>query len=237
MDRLRSWGETLSRQESIRNSGALQNAFRDLARRVLSEAESGSSEKPAGSLSEYLHLDRYWPKNNWQPGASWLPRVNPSEFHPPPGFTLSRPDLTAGSGSSWWELVVWLILFAGFGFAAWRLRAWHQTQRKAAAAAWQAGPWPVDPSTVATRQELILAFEHLSLLRFGRAAFAWNHREIADHLGQGAGGAEAQREAAALRLAALYEQARYAPQEGPLPDAELAAARRDLCFLAGAPAA
>jgi hypothetical protein len=131
---------------------------------------------------------------------------------------------------------VWVALFAMFAFAAWRLRAWHQAHRNAADA-WQLGPWPVDPAAVATRQELIQAFEYLSLLRFGQPAFAWNHLEIAGHLGDGEGGSEAERRSAALRLAALYEQARYAPQDGPLADADLAAARRDLCYLAGAPAA
>jgi hypothetical protein len=131
-------------------------------------------------------------------------------------------------------VVLWVLLLAVFALAAWRLRVWHQAQRAAAAAAWKLGPWPVDPAAVASRQELIQAFEYLSLLRFGQAAFAWNHLEIAAHLGEGEGGSEAERRSAAGRLAALYERARYAPPDGPLPDADLALARRDLCFLAGA---
>jgi hypothetical protein len=230
VDRLRSWGETLSQQEAVRNSGALQNAVRDLARRVLAEGESGS-EKAAASLSEYLHLNRYLPNNNWQPNTSWLPRVNPGTFQPPSGFTVNRPDVGVNPGSLW-DLVVWVVLFAVLGLAAWRLRAWHQAQRSAAAAAWQPGPWPIAPGAIATREQLIQAFEYLSLLRFGRAAFTWNHLEIAGHLAEGADSA-----AAAQRLAALYEQARYAPLDGPMTAAELAVARRDLCYLAGAPAA
>jgi hypothetical protein len=235
MSRLRSWSEMLARQEAVRNSGALQNAVRDLTRRVLAEGESGNSEKPPGSVSEYLHLDRYWPKSNWQPSTSWLPRVNPGAFQPPSGFTVPRPDL-ATSSRSLWEGIVWVLLFAVFAFAGWRLRAWHQAHRNAADA-WKVGPWPVDPTAVATRQELIQAFEHLSLLRFGKPAFTWNHLEIAGRLARDEGGGEAERRSAAQRLAALYEHARYAPQDGPLADADLAAARRDLCFLAGAPAA
>ena len=35
------------------------------------------------------------------------------------------------------------------------------------AAGWHPGPWPVDPRTVATRAEVVRAFEFLSLLRIG----------------------------------------------------------------------
>ena len=42
---------------------------------------------------------------------------------------------------------------------------------------------------------------------------------------------------AAEQLASLYERARYAPPGEPLPEAALATARRDLCLLAGVPAA
>ena len=40
-----------------------------------------------------------------------------------------------------------------------------------------------------------------------------------------------------LKDPALYEQARYAPPEEALSDIDLAAARRNLCFLAGVSAA
>jgi hypothetical protein len=45
------------------------------------------------------------------------------------------------------------------------------------------------------------------------------------------------RQQAATELARLYEQARYAPQDDTLSAEDLAAARRDLCFLAGVGAA
>jgi hypothetical protein len=81
---------------------------------------------------------------------------------------------------------------------------------------------------VATREELIRAFEYLSLLRCGEPARAWHHRAIAACLG----GTESERRAAAERLAALYEQARYAPAAGGEPD--WTAARGPLAELAGA---
>ena len=76
------------------------------------------------------------------------------------------------------------------------------------------GPWPLDPARVATRAELIQAFEYLSLLHCGEPARAWHHRAIADCLG----GNEAGRRDAAAQLAELYEQARYAPTSGDEPD-------------------
>jgi hypothetical protein len=85
---------------------------------------------------------------------------------------------------------------------------------------------------VRTRDELVRAFEYLALLRLGPAARHRNHREIAADLGAGG-----PRSAAAERLAGLYEQARYAPPDEVLPDADLAAARADLCLLAGVAAA
>jgi hypothetical protein len=78
----------------------------------------------------------------------------------------------------------------------------------------------VRPDLVASRGDLVKAFEHLACLRLGEPALRQNHLELGDRLG-------------AAGLARLYEQARYAPPEEPLPAADLAAARRDLCRLAG----
>jgi hypothetical protein len=104
-------------------------------------------------------------------------------------------------------------------------------------AAWQLGPWPVNPADVATRQDLVRAFEYLSLLLLGPAARAWNHVEIAGKLSVSDDPAATQRRNAASQLAALYEQARYAPPNEPLPENHLSDARRNLCLLAGVAAA
>jgi hypothetical protein len=95
----------------------------------------------------------------------------------------------------------------------------------------------VDPAQVATRQDLIRAFEYLSLLRLGPAARSWNHRAIAARLSAEPSDAAAERRCAAAHLAGLYERARYAPPGDPLPDGEVRDARRDLCLLAGVAAA
>jgi hypothetical protein len=96
--------------------------------------------------------------------------------------------------------------------------------------AWSAGPWPVDPSRVSTREDLIRAFEHLAVLCLGLPARTLNHLDLASRLGQTADG----RSGPAARLARLYERARYAPPDEPLPADELASARGDLSTLAGA---
>jgi hypothetical protein len=94
----------------------------------------------------------------------------------------------------------------------------------------------VQPALVRTREELVRAFEYLSLLRLGRPARNWNHRHIAAELGQ-TKDLPADGSQAAARLASVYEQARYAPAAESLADPDLEAARRDLCLLAGVPGA
>jgi hypothetical protein len=88
--------------------------------------------------------------------------------------------------------------------------------------------WPLPLGQVSTRAQLIQAFEHLALVVLGPAARSTNHRDIATNLG-----ATPERTQAADELATLYERARYDPVEGELPAGDLAAARRDLCLLAG----
>jgi hypothetical protein len=72
----------------------------------------------------------------------------------------------------------------------------------------------------------------LALLCLGPAARTRHHLELADQLGGPAGADPARREAA-RHLARLYEQARYSPDDGPLPAADLARARQELCSLGG----
>jgi hypothetical protein len=119
------------------------------------------------------------------------------------------------------------LVIAAVGVVLWRLVGARAAQ--AIALRRGLGPWPLDPARVASRAELIRAFEYLSLLRCGEKARAWHHRAIAAYLG----GTEAQRRAAAERLAELYAQARYAPEVATLPDQAFTDARRHLTYLAG----
>jgi hypothetical protein len=118
---------------------------------------------------------------------------------------------------------------------AWSALSWRREviQRQQQAGR-KLGPWPVDPSAVRTREQFIKAFEYLSVFGLGPSARNWNHRQIARGLGASSTRSpNDQRRNAAESLALLYEQARYAPQDRPLLDSELATARRDLSFLAG----
>jgi hypothetical protein len=139
-------------------------------------------------------------------------------------------DFSGAGVGPWW---LWLAVLAALGFALYRTAA-----RRAAGAAhggWRLGPWPVAPAAVATRRELVAAFEYLALLCLGPDARARHHLDLADRLGGGAD--DPQRRRAAGELAHLYEQARYAPDDEPLTPDDLTAARRDLCLLAGVAAA
>jgi hypothetical protein len=97
------------------------------------------------------------------------------------------------------------------------------------------GSWPVAPDAVASRDDLVRAFEYLALLRLGADACTSNHLAVAARIGEAE--PEHSRRAAAKELARLYERARYDPDRSPLGDADLAAARRDLSLLARVAAA
>jgi hypothetical protein len=126
-----------------------------------------------------------------------------------------------GEATAAWPVLAWLILIGLVAWALWKVGA-PQWSVSTAQAEWRLGPWPVRPEAVATRRQLIETFEYLSLLRFGLPAQCWNHREVARQLDH----------AAADRLARLYEQARYAPEDEPLSGDEWQWARRDLAELA-----
>ncbi|MBL8865538.1 MAG: hypothetical protein JNK93_08245 [Planctomycetia bacterium] len=91
------------------------------------------------------------------------------------------------------------------------------------------GRWPVDPRTIASREELVRAFEYLSILLCGDAARVWNHLTIARALRRQIPASDL----VADELAKLYELARYTPANEAMSPASLADARRCLCHLAG----
>jgi hypothetical protein len=91
------------------------------------------------------------------------------------------------------------------------------------------GPWPIDPRQINTREDVVKAFEYLSVLICGPSAKTWTHSTIADALSDLA----ATHGETAVMLARLYELARYAPLDEPLTRDELVEARKLVCGLAG----
>jgi hypothetical protein len=246
---------------SVRNSPVLRKAIRELSQKIegaddrwkeLDKGANAIAEKWAG-LGRAVPLDRLWPEKGFSWPRSLIPDSLPNwhfpETGPRPGsgatFTVPRsgmPDLSERDG---WRGLWMLAILLALGLVLWKaLGRTPAGSRGDGAGAWKLGPWPVHPTAVQTRDELIRAFEYLSVLHLGPAARHWHHLAIASGLGQlssqvvsagGRSGDSAERQRAADQLASLYEQARYAPPTEPLLEAALTTARRDLCLLAGVP--
>ena len=224
-------------------SPALRQAIRDLLRyrpgaggHAPHLEGDGALEDQVNRLGRYVQSSRLFARDRWQglrmlslpsltpahlPSAGW-----PGGRLPSLGMPTVSPSIPSGGGSGSRLLLVALVVL--LGFAVWRL-VLRSPLLAGDGGGWRLGPWPVSPGAVASREDLIRAFEYLSLLKLGPAARSWNHREIC----AGLSGTEPQRRRAAEHLAGLYEQARYAPGSEPLSEEALASARRELSFLAG----
>ena len=91
--------------------------------------------------------------------------------------------------------------------------------------------WPIDPRQINDRNDLIRAFEHLTLQACGASARTWNHLHIAEAFARLLGGTPAA--ASARPLADWYALARYGPASEPFPPTALTEARRHLCEIVG----
>jgi hypothetical protein len=227
-------------------SPALREAMHDLSMAALDSFDGDPRGKLSGrdldrqisQWSQTLHDVKAWTEparasvrrlgvSSWAGVRS--PRLK-SGWARTPSFGSAGLAGPALSGMGAGTVIGWLVLVAALAGVLWQVLV--RSQRAVAAAedtVWKLGPWPVVPSEVRTRGQLVQAFEYLSLLRLGRAARSWNHLEIAARLG----GDDARRRQAAAELADIYEHARYAPGDEPLADEALTEARRDLCLLAG----
>ncbi|MBM3980497.1 MAG: hypothetical protein FJ304_09440 [Planctomycetes bacterium] len=131
-----------------------------------------------------------------------------------------------------WLLLVILLAVIVAAVVWWK---WKDIVRPRAARAGPAGPmpWPLDPRDINSREDVVRAFEYLSVLICGPGAKTWTHSTIADELSA----LVKTHGATAVKLARLYELARYAPLDEPLTRDELLEARRLVCDLAGMDAA
>ncbi len=206
-------------------------ALRTAALRELAKLESTSSSSSSG-LADFLKSILSSDQAAWLAHAGKTTGAGFSSWDAGP-VASSAPAFGASSDGLL-DGVVWIAALALLVAAAWMAVAMARRQAAARRGArpWSPGPWPVRPSQVSTRRDLIRAFEHLAYLLLGQPARSLNHLDVADRLG----GDDDGRARAADRLAHLYEQARYAPPDEVMPLHELTAARGDLVALAGAAA-
>jgi hypothetical protein len=160
-------------------------------------------------VSDYLPLERI--------GKS-LSSAKPDRLPSLPRFGSWEGPSRPGEGTR--TVLLWSVALTTVVAALWLGLRVARGPAGAAARGWRLGPWPVRPERIASRGDLVKAFEYLACLLLGQEALHRHHLDLGARLH-------------ATALARLYEQARYAPPDEPLPAAELAAARRDLCRLAG----
>jgi hypothetical protein len=224
----------------LSQSPAFQNALRELRRTpITTEPPAADANGWAGRFarwSESLAKNQNWPKVNWPSTSKWrlpstrsLPKIQ-SPIKTPSFGPMPNVNMPPASALERGLQLLWVALIFVAGILLWKLLGGSMSVAgRRGKFIWKLGAWPVAPGAVATRQDVIQAFEYLSLLRLGPTAQSRNHLELAVGLGQAA----TDHRQSAERLAAVYEQARYTPENEPLSIDALAAARSELCYLAG----
>ena len=151
-----------------------------------------------------------------------------SSPRPRPGSSGSGGFSSFVFNGSWFPVIVLGIVV--LGILLWVLvKNLRQPTPELSVLADGLGPWPIDPRLINTREDVVKAFEYLSVLICGPSAKTWTHNTIADALSDLA----ATHGETAVMLARLYELARYAPLDEPLTRDELMEARELVCGLAG----
>jgi hypothetical protein len=220
--------------ERLRESPAWRDVLEDLTRHASArfpapdptglERLTGSLFKldriPLPDLKALERLGSLKPPNlsRWTPSLPSVSRPVLPSVAPPSLPTVSSLE----------TLAVWLLCLGIAVVFIWQVSKLIPRQARRGRHVADLGPWPADPRSVATRAELIQAFDHVALLLLGRRARSWHHHAVAR--------AVAQRDVrlldTATGLAALYEHARYTPGPEPLSDDDCEQARRALVQLA-----
>jgi hypothetical protein len=168
--------------------------------------------------------------------GSWFGRTSPGGRSSSSSWNWSGPSLrprapsTGGSGfgGSWYPVIVLGVVV--LAIVLWIVLKNLRTETpELAMIPHGLGPWPIDPRRINTREDVVKAFEYLSVLICGMAARNWTHNTIAGALADLA----TTHGETAVMLARLYELARYAPLDEPLSHYELMETRELVCGLAG----
>jgi hypothetical protein len=199
--------------DQLRESPAFQNWMQALGKSGIADNPGpltlGDTMQVFGGFDQWMQrLRPYLPKN--------LPSLQNLHISPPSSTTFNLPSFGVSKfnlpwfealGANWPTVVVLFAVAVIVVIALFRVR-FAKTQPLAVRA--QLGPWPVDPRQVSTREEVIAAFEYLALLKCGTEAAHWHHHAVARDWSR-----NPTVRADAESLAALYEQARYAPPDRP----------------------
>jgi hypothetical protein len=225
------WVKNLDQWADSPSGKSWRDTFAEWAKKAAEgQARAPNLAERARGFTRYLpRPSDYLPKNilprTPEPRLPTLPRINV------PG-SARMPGVPSASSVPSGKVVVWLIVLGLLAVVLWR-GGWWQRLREAQARGWKLGPWPVRPGEVATRADLVRAFEHLALLNLGPIARTRHHLDLGGLLGAQADLDPDRRREAAGTLARLYEQARYTPDDEALPPELMASARRELAYLAG----
>jgi hypothetical protein len=241
-------GEAIAEEmKNPANAGAFQDALRSLG--GIKEGDDGREQFDFRGLWKSAAADAAgWVASRWEwPGVlaaaprelyrdlqAALPELEGSVT----GALAKVPTDKLGGGPGGTGVPVEQLAWVVFAVVMVAI-AWQSIGKRVAARVGpgnlKLGPWPVQPNSVADRNDIVLAFEYLALLRLGASARAANHLAVAKRLK--AEEVDEERRNAAGALARLYERVRYEPHPEPLGEKDLAAARQNLAMLARATAA
>lgn len=225
------WMQNMESWARSPQGASWKDFLRDLSQQLqVQRSAAPDLVRRARGISRYLpRVSNLFPRNVSTPFST--PR-----FHSLPRLgmpTAPSPGSLAAGG----KVLVALLILAAVGVGIWRAGGWYEQAQSKHQTEWRLGPWPVRPERVASREDLVRAFEHLALVCLGKPAQTQHHLELARNMGAQPALDIQRRRQAVETLARFYEQARYQPLDDPFTETELEQARRELCYLAEVSAA
>lgn len=216
---------------------SFRDSLKDLGKRT-GELRTSPAGEQARTTAQRLPRPSKWVPENLRPSTRRLgdsaPRLGNAASHLPRPSAPAAPSVPRVSAGSALEVILVLVLIVLLLLVAWKTRGlWKSVLLSlTGSSGWRLGPWPVRPGEVATRRDLVRAFEYLALLCLGPAARAHHHLDLAQLIAEQPALDPDRRREAATTLARLYEQARYTPDDELLSPRDVEDARRELAYLA-----